>query len=222
MRPLAPLALLPLVLGSSSWATTLTFQGMITNGPDHVGQPLELTIGLSGNPAAPETGPIYLGMAVYDMSFRDGELAHVDLIAGINGTAITGLWSRPDLGLQAPETSLALSESALRIFIGSDTMEDLGILFHGRPVGEILLSPGLFGPTWSPTPGNFSQIFLGLAGTYSLFNLEPSYIWGLDGSDAYILSLESLTVVPEPSTYGLILGALALAGAAVRRRKTSK
>jgi hypothetical protein len=29
----------------------------------------------------------------------------------------------------------------------------------------------------------------------------------------------TMRVVPEPSTYGLILGALALAGAAVRRRR---
>lgn len=222
MRLPVPLTLIPLVLGSPLLATpTLTFQGMIGNGPDHVDQPFSLTITLTGNPAALETGPIEV-MTVYDIAFGDQDLTHVDLIAGVTGTDITGLWSRPDSGPQAPETSIALGDSALRIYIGSDTMEDLGLSFHGRPVGQILLAPGLLGATWSPTPGDFSRTFLGLAGTYALFNLEPSYIWALDGSDAYILSLESLTVVPEPSTYGLILGALALAGAAVRRRKTSK
>ena len=40
--------------------------------------------------------------------------------------------------------------------------------------------------------------------------------------DLYAISLSGTSVVPEPSTYGLILGGLALAGAAIRRRRISR
>ena len=44
----------------------------------------------------------------------------------------------------------------------------------------------------------------------------------LAGSGTWYIDEWKVSAVPEPSTYGLILGGLALAGAAIRRRKASK
>ncbi len=220
-----PLALLSLSLAATlPAATTLTFQGTIANGPVQVNEPFTLTLTLSDATSLSD-GPFESGMAYYGISYRDGDLSHQDLIGGISGTGISGQWSRPDLGWEAPETSLALNTTGLRLYIGSDTFEGLGFSFHGVAVDQLLLQPALMGPTWSPGGGNFSQVFAGLAGTYDLWNLEPSYIFPLAGGydQAFILSLSTLTVVPEPSTYGLVLGGFALACVVVRRRrKTSK
>ena len=57
--------------------------------------------------------------------------------------------------------------------------------------------------------------------SYDTFN-EGVWLWQQHGLGSSATLIVGSTPVPEPSTYGLILGALALAGAAVRRRKTSK
>ncbi len=66
--------------------------------------------------------------------------------------------------------------------------------------------------------GSISQFFdLDTTGlTYAGFGLDPAFLSLVDTGSAIRLTYAP---IPEPSTYGLMLGGLALAGAALRRRK---
>jgi len=55
---------------------------------------------------------------------------------------------------------------------------------------------------------------------YSNGSLSNAGLWSIDWNQTS--GAITLTAVPEPSTYGFAMGALALAAAAIRRRRKTK
>ena len=79
------------------------------------------------------------------------------------------------------------------------------------------------GQSWA-TSASFSNATAQNSSGYSFVANRRSTNGGTTWGDfiPYSISIEATTPVPEPSAYGLVLGGLALAGAAIRRRKAAR
>lgn len=171
----------------------------------------------------------------------DPSKADRDLFQSITGDLLTGTWARQGAdtseGWADPYSNLHVNASGLRVFAGDDSGNGIEMSFDGNTVLSIT---ALFGQHPEFVEGgtepvvfdgllttlNYYAAMASIAGEYgsSLAGATTSTISTTAGD--YIIVFDGLgvneaapTPIPEPSTYGLFLGGLALAGAAFRRRR---
>lgn len=215
MRSILPLA--ALAAASSLHAQTwFTFSGTDANS-----QPMTVTFVTSDNPlvhrALDQTGAFYL---------EEDTSTDPNQFNSISGTGITGTWARPVQISWDPWSNMQIDPANGHFYflIGADFSTQLSLSHLGTPLTLINFN-GHINETFASLPAtfNFGNVWSNFYGTYTINDGTSQFEFvTASGAHRYFnfntFTIGSSAPVPEPSTYGLALGGLALAGAALRRR----
>ncbi len=219
------------VAGSLQAQTRLTFTGIINESPlidpSYHGQSVSYSILTSGDPDV--SGSI----STVQIQFYDEYLSNDrDLFQSITGNHLSGSWQRPADADGDPFTVFFMNtgetESQIFYMISNDAGTGIGLSFAGIALSRISINQYL-NPLLASTNQSFdyATFWQQYHGSYSIGVTDGSaFVFGLLGGGEVTFNMTTLTIepaapIPEPSTYGLALGGLALGFAAARRRRKS-
>lgn len=140
-----------------------------------------------------------------------GQPVNFNINTGFGFTYIDGSAVFPVSGA---ETTLAFSESITQLILGWAAPVGTPNFTYAVYDGSTLLDSGTISTLTTDSGTGNAASFL----DYTRSGGFTSVVIGTTAQYPYALGYGT-AAVPEPSTYGLILGGLALAGAAIRRRK---
>lgn len=159
------------------------------------------------------------------------------LFASVTGSPLSGTYVRSS---SSPASRMSVASTNMLSIKSGNWSDPLGLTYNGNAVTNITMDARFTGLTFDLSTGVDGQpppdantYFATYAGTYTELDYSSNnnyFFWvGIDTNvfeDGLPFTPTSLTIavgaVPEPSTYAAILGAAALVGAGVLRRRTKR
>jgi hypothetical protein len=194
------------------------------------------TVGLPGSftfvlndfsPASPEG--IYNSGTSYTWHDEDITL-HPELWDDVSGGGLTGSWTRPQTANGAPYSFLQVTSSGLALVAATETTPttDTGLSLDGFPLSMISFNLTLSGITFDvvsalslPDPDVY---FADYVGTYAVGSPSSGILLSDTFGKTANFDVTSVTIsaIPEPASWGVGAGMLALGLATLGRRRARR